>query len=122
MALGVPEPREGSCKGIGGNYLLFGAYPRKRFAWVEEDLRDVLGPYHGRPFAAVEAYRVWGEKFFPAVPSQTIPRMSREFFPIAQLRERFDDVEARSARAAIQGTVARLGDVLLLTFDGSEDG
>ena len=86
MALAFLNPEMARVRGLGDNYLLFGAYPRKRSAWVEEDLRDVLGPYHGRPFAAVEAYRVWGERFFPAVPSQTIPRMSREFFPIAQLR------------------------------------
>ncbi|MBV9455194.1 MAG: hypothetical protein JOZ19_13945 [Rubrobacter sp.] len=82
----------------------------------------MLESYHGRTIAAVEAYRVRGERFFPAVPSHPILRVIREIVPIAQLRERFDNAEARSARAAAQGTVARLGDVLLLTFDGDEDG
>jgi hypothetical protein len=109
-------------RGLGESYLLFGAYPRERTAEVEEDLRDVLESYHGRAFATAEAYRVWGERFFPAVPSHPIPRVIREFVPIAELPEKFSDAEARSACAAVQGTVARSRDVLLLTFDASEDG
>jgi hypothetical protein len=109
-------------RGLGENYLLFGAYLSERTTEVEGVLWDVLESYHGRTFAAVEAYRVWGERFFPAVPSHPIPRVIREFVPIVEFRERFGDAEARSASAAVQGTAARSGDVLLLTFDASEDG
>lgn len=63
-------------RGLGEDHLLFGAYPRERDTQIEEGLREVLQPYSGHIFAAAEAYRAWGERFFPAVPSQPITKGS----------------------------------------------
>jgi glycolate oxidase len=109
-------------RGLDEDHLLFGAYPRERAAEIEESLQEVLGFYRGRVLAAAEAYRVWGERFFPAVPSHPIPRVVRSFVPIAELSEALGPASDRPKHAAIQGTVARSGEVLLLAFDDQEEG
>jgi hypothetical protein len=73
------NPEMARSKGLGEDHLLFGAYPRERAAEVEEGLRGALESYRGRVVAAAEAYRVWGERFFPSVPSQPIPKIIRGF-------------------------------------------
>ena len=114
------NPEMARLRGLGEDYLLFGAYPRGRASEVEEGLKCAIEAYHGRVLAAAEAYRVWGERFLPAVPSQPVPKVSREFVSVAELPEALGGAQDRPGRVAIQGTVARSGEVLLLTFDAQE--
>ena len=116
------NPEMSYARGLREEHLLFGAYPRERDTEIEEGLREVLQPYSGQVFAAAEAYRVWGERFFPAVPSHPIPRVTRQFVSVAELPQMFSGVDDRPDRTAVQGTVARSGEVLLLTFDVREEG
>ena len=114
------SPEMARLRGLGEDHLLFGAYPRERAAEAEKRLKAPLEPYRGRVLAAAEAYRVWGERFFPAVPSQPIPKVTREFVSVAELPEALGDAQDRPRRLAIQGTVARSGEVLLLALDARE--
>jgi FAD/FMN-containing dehydrogenase len=116
------NPEMARVRGLGESHLLFGAYPGERAAEVEEGLRGALEPYRGRVLAAPETYRVWGERFYPAVPSQPIPRVAREFVSVAELQEALGGSSDRPGGVAIQGTVGRSGEVLLLTFDPREEG
>lgn len=114
------NPEMARARGLAETYLLFGAYPRERSVDVEEGLRRVVEPRRGRILPAAEAYRVWGERFFPMVPPHPLPNAVREFISVAQLPEALG--EDHPGRVAIQGTVARSGEVLLLKFDPGEEG
>ncbi|HSK98765.1 MAG TPA: FAD-binding oxidoreductase [Rubrobacteraceae bacterium] len=114
------NPEMAHARGSVDTYLLFGAYPRERSAQVDEGLREVLRSHRGRILPAADAYHVWGERFFPMVPSHPIPSAVREFTSVAQLPEAL--VENHPGRVAIQGTVARSGEVLLLKFDPNDEG
>ena len=114
------NPEMARARGLAESYLLFGAYPRGRAAEVEDGLREVLESCRGRIMPVAEAYRAWGERFFPMVPYHPFPAPVREFVSVARLSEALG--EDHPGRFAIQGTVARSGEVLLLTFDPGEDG
>jgi hypothetical protein len=65
-----------------------------------------------------DAYRVWGERFFPIVPSHPTPVLSeRAFIRVADIPVALK----RHATEAVQGTVARSGEVLMLAFDPGEE-
>ena len=104
-------------RGLGEEYLLFGAYPGERDESVEKALGEVASSTGGRLLAPADAYRVWGERFFPIAPSRPTPILSdRAFVPVAEvgtlLRSRL--------QRAVQGTVARSEEVLLLAFNPDE--
>jgi len=115
------NPEMAHAGGLGKEYLLFGAYPEERAAEIEEEgLWSVLESYRGRVLPAAEAHRVWGERFFPIAPSHPTPRVIRELVSIAKLPETLISARSRPGHVAIQGTVARSGEILLLTFDPRE--
>ena len=116
------NPKMAHTRALGEDYLLFGAYPRERAAEVEESLWGALESYRGRVLAAAEAYRVWTERFFPVAPSHPTPKVAREFVSVADLPGALGDASDRPEHTAIQGTVARSEEVLLLTFDTREEG
>jgi hypothetical protein len=103
------NPELARARGLGENYLLFGAYPGEREAEVDEGLREVIETYDGRVLPAAEAYRVWGERFFPVAPSHPVPRVTREFASVANLSEVLDRVHNGNEHAAVQGTIAWAG-------------
>jgi hypothetical protein len=110
-------------RSLGDGYLLFGAYPTERALVVEEVLRETFGTHRGRLLPAAESYRVWGERFFPMVPSRPTPTSAqRTLVPIAELAESLLATRERSTDPAVQGTVSRSGEVLLLAFDAQEEG
>ena len=91
ISAGVPlwhlaflNPEMARARGLARSYLLFGAYPRERAASVEENLREVLGSRRGRALPVAEAYRAWGERFFPMVPSQPFPKPVPELVSVAR--------------------------------------
>jgi len=110
------NPELARARGLGEEYLLFGAYPRVRAAKAEEGLLRVLESNRGRVISATEAYRVWGERFFPVSPSQPTPSATRELVSIEKLPEKLGEASNRRTRAAVQGTVAHSREVLLLSF------
>jgi hypothetical protein len=104
-------------------YLLFGAYPHDRSPAVEGALRDTFDSHKGRSLSVPESYRVWGERFFPMAPSRPSPTSAqRALVPPEEFAEALLETRNRLANVAVQGTVARSGEVLLLSFDAQEEG
>lgn len=114
------NPAMAAARGLGEDYLLFGAYPADRAERAEADLRASVEGRSGRMLDASRAGRVWGERFFPIAPSRPAPDATRRFVPLADLPSALDEVEKRP-ETALQGTISRSGDVLLLSFDARED-
>jgi FAD/FMN-containing dehydrogenase len=113
------SPEMSSLRGLGEDHLLFGAYPGERGAAVEKALREATSSAGGRLLSPTEAYRVWGERFFPIAPSRPTPVLSERSF----IRVREIPAALKShANEAVQGTVARSGEVLMLAFDPGEVG
>ncbi len=111
------SPEMARLRGLGQDHLLFGAYPGGRAAAVEKALRDVAASAGGRVLSPADAYRAWGERFFPIAPSHPAPVLTeRAFIRIGEI-----PVSLKShANEAVQGTVARSGEVLLIAFDPVE--
>jgi FAD/FMN-containing dehydrogenase len=111
------SPEMARIRGLGENHLLFGAYPGGRGVAVEDALREVASAAGGRVLSPADAYRAWGERFFPIAPSRPAPALSdRAFIRIGEIPA----VLERHANEAVQGTVARSGEVLMLAFDPKE--
>jgi hypothetical protein len=111
-------------RNLGEDFLLFGAYPTERGRKVEGGLRSVVASCRGGTLPAAEAYRAWGERFFPVTPSILPPRfpgVSREFVSLVELAGKLSGAEDRPGHA-VQGTVARSGEVLLLAIGDPEEG
>jgi FAD/FMN-containing dehydrogenase len=115
--LGLLDPQMSYARSLGEEHLLFGAYPQERGAALEENLRHIIEAYQGRILGAAEAYRVWGQRFFPVAPSHPTPSASREFVSVGNLLEVFGEAVSRPEHTALQGSVARTGEVLLLSVD-----
>jgi FAD/FMN-containing dehydrogenase len=117
------DPGMVRARGLGDGYLLFGAYPSERAPAVEESLRETFGVHRGRVLPASESYRVWGERFFPMAPSRPTPTSAqRTLVTMTELAEALVTTRERSTDPAVQGTVSRSGEVLLLSFDAQEEG
>jgi glycolate oxidase len=115
--LGLLSRQMARLRGLGEEYLLFGAYPGEREALAGDALREVASLNQGGLLPSPDAYRVWGERFFPVMPSRATPKLSdRTFFPATEI----SDFLAKRSEMAVQGTVTRSGDVLLLSFDPGE--
>ena len=68
---------------------------------------------------------VRGGRFFPVTPSALPPRfsvLSRDLVSLGDLPEKLSEVADRPGNAAIQGTVVRSGEVLLLSLEDHEEG
>jgi FAD/FMN-containing dehydrogenase len=118
------NPSMARARNLGEDILLFGAYPTERAGKVEDGLRSVLASYRGRILSAVEAHRAWGERFFPVTHSGLPPRfpaLSRDLVWLVDFPEKLSEVEDRPGNAAIQGTVSRSGEVLLLSLENHEE-
>jgi FAD/FMN-containing dehydrogenase len=119
------NPAMTHARNLGETFLLFGAYPAERAAEVEGRLQSVVWSSRGRILSAAEAHRAWGERFFPVTPSVLPPRfpaLSRDLVSLVDFPEKLSEVEDRPGIAAIQGTVARSGEVLLLSLENQEEG
>jgi FAD/FMN-containing dehydrogenase len=116
------NPAMSRARALGEDYLLFGAYPREREEKVAGPLREAVEAGRGRVFDAAETYRAWGQRFFPATPSgiqSALANVRSERTTVSGIREILADTGS-AANAAVQGTVARSGEVLLLTLEGGE--
>ena len=107
-----------NARGLGQEHLISGAYPGERTGMVEGALRELAVSHGGRVLPTADAYRVWGERFFPVAPSHPTPVLTdRAFMPVAEVPEA---LTSRSTKA-VQGTVARSGETLLLAFDANQE-
>jgi FAD/FMN-containing dehydrogenase len=117
------DPGMVRARGLGDGYLLFGAYPAERVPIVEEVLRETFESHRGRMLPAAESYRAWGERFFPMAPSRPTPTSAqRTLVPMTEVTDALLATRNRSTDPAVQGTVARSGEILLLAFDAQEEG
>jgi FAD/FMN-containing dehydrogenase len=107
-------------KGLEAGQVLFGAYPGERSSWVEPALRRASETHRGRVVGRAEAERIWEQRFFPAHPLGPTPTPGRAFIRGARLAPTLAELERKLAGVAIQGTLARMGEVALLAFDPSE--
>jgi FAD/FMN-containing dehydrogenase len=112
------SPAMASAINLGEDYLLFGAYPGERKERVEGDLHSVLERARGDALAAADAYRVWGERFFPVAPSHPTPvPTDRVLVGVEDLAKVLD----RFSSKAVQGTVARSGEVHLIAINANRE-
>jgi FAD/FMN-containing dehydrogenase len=117
--LALLSPEMARLRGLGQDHLIFGAYPGGRGAAVEEALREVASSAGGRVLPPADAYRAWGERFFPIAPSRPTPVLSdRAFIQVGEIPA----VLKGHVNEAVQGTVARSGEVLMLAFDPDQEG
>ena len=114
--LAFVSPVMAAARGLRARYLLLGVLPseRAREEWWELR-RRVLKDRGGTEFDSQEALRVWGERYFPVAPGHPTPSVAREFVPLAELQPMLGDARPEDA---LQGTVSRSGEVLLLTLGG----
>lgn len=110
------NPKMAQARGLGEDYLLFGAYPRDRSERVEEGLRHMSKNYEGNVLPAAETHRIWTERFFPVAPAHPIPNVERNLVDISQLPELLSGDPTRK-ELALQCTLARSKKALLLTFE-----
>ncbi len=109
-------------RGLGEGFLLYGAYPAEKATAIEGALRDAFWTRGGDPLPAAGAHRAWGERFFPVAPSRPAPTAERALVPLAMLAEVLDGSTRGDEGNAVQGTVARSGEVLLLDLGlGEQD-
>src|SRR3712207_1486274 len=97
--------------------MVFGAYPEERAPWVEPTLKRASESHRGRVVAREEACRIWKQRYFPAGPLGPTPTPGRAFIRGARLAPTLAVLERKLVGVAIQGTVARMGEVSLLAFD-----
>jgi FAD/FMN-containing dehydrogenase len=121
--LAVLNPAMARARNVGTTHLMFGAYPRDRTGKVEHGLRSVVESNRGRRLPVADAHRVWGERYFPIRPS-ILPAgfrgFSREFFSLVELPQKLDPEGNSVTNVALQGTIARSGEILILTLDTGE--
>ena len=121
--LAFVNPTMARARRLGEDYLLFGAYPQERISEVEAGLRDAIEPHRGRILPAAQAHRVWGERFFPVAPSHPTPvPLARELTSVEALPAALGRESFQPQHAALQGTVARSAEVLLLAIEDPEEG
>lgn len=105
------------------DYLLFGGYPQERTSEVETGLRDAIEPHRGRILPAAQAHRVWGERFFPVAPSHPTPEpVARELTSVEELPAALGRESLQPEHVALQGTVARSAEVLIIAIGDPEEG
>lgn len=121
--LAVLNPAMARARNLGTTHLMFGASPQQRTVEVEHRLRSKIESNRGRLLPSVDAHRAWGERYFPIRPSilaPGFPGLSREFSSVAELPRKLEQAEDSATSVALQGTVARSGEILLLTLDARE--
>ena len=121
--LAVLNPAMARARNLVTSHLMFGAYPWERTAEVEHRLRSIVEFNRGRLLPAVDAHRAWGERYFPIRPStfqSGFPGLSRGFSSLAELPQKLEQVDNGATSVALQGTIARSGEILLLTLDARE--
>lgn len=119
--LGFLNASMARARSLEGEHILFGAYPESRSARVEPSLRSAIDSHQGRLLSPPEAQRIWEQRFFPVDYLGPTPRPGRALVQGARLVPTLVEIEQKLAGVAIQGTVARMGEVSLLAFDPAKE-
>ena len=112
--LALLDPTMARARGSAEAYVLYGAYAREQETKLAGPLRGAVESHRGRVLGAADAHRVWGERFYPVAPSHAVPEPTDR--TIADVRD-LPRILERLSDKAVQGTVARSGEVLVLAFD-----
>jgi glycolate oxidase len=121
--LGLQNAAMARARGHEGAYVLFGAYPEERGPRAEGPLRAEVEAHGGELLGAAEAYRVWGGRFFPVSPGRETPTPEGVLVGVNGVAAEVRRMEEESGTAAVQGSVSRTGEVVLLGVDlGGEPG
>lgn len=115
--LGLLNAAMARARGHEGSPLLFGVYPEERGPQVEEPLWAQIEAHAGRRLPTAEAYRVWGARFFPVSPSHQTPAPEGSLVPVDRLAAGLVRLEHPAGTRAIQGSVSRSGEVVLLSLN-----
>jgi len=116
--LAFVSPTMAAARGLREQYLLFGAYPGARDGEEWWDLRGrVIDDHGGVELDGHEAWRIWGERFFPVAPAHPTPHATRRFISAGRLTQELED---SGPGDAFQGTVGSSGEVLLLKLGVGE--
>jgi len=113
--LALLSPEMVRVRGLGEGYILFGVYAGHRDGEVGPALERVVGARGGTLLDATRSYRIWGERFYPVTPSGPVPSVRRALVPRPGLGEAL----LAERGQAVQGTVSRSREVLLLVMDSS---
>ena len=116
--LAFVSPTMAAARGLRERYLLFGVYPRRDGEEWWELRRSVLSDHGGVELDGREAWRIWGERFFPVAPAHPTPLATRRFVAADGLAQELEDSRPGDA---FQGTVSGTGEVLLLTLGDAEE-
>jgi len=93
----------------------------ERATSIKEALEDVPAVRRGRVLPPSDAYRIWNERFYPIIPSHPTPHVDRTLTSVSEVAGALGVGQDRPVETAVQGTVSRSGEVLLLTFDPNEE-
>lgn len=108
--VGFLSPAMAAMRGLSPAHLMFGAYPGYRFEELDEAF--AIADHDGERLDSRTAYRIWGERFYPVTPSNPAPPVRREFTTVESLL-----ASPAEEGLAVQGTLARSGEVLLLAIE-----
>ncbi len=111
------NPAMAAARGLGEEHLLFGAYQKREGEEIETNLRRVVEAHRGRLLGPAGAHKAWGERFYPVAPSRPAPEIFRTFVRLEGLRRALD----AQPGSAVQCTVSRSGETLLLALGAGED-
>ena len=105
-----------------GGYVLFGTHAGGQGGGIEGALEREITAQGGRMLAPAETYRVWGTRFFPAGLTGDLPSPATAVVPVAGLEEALPRLAEQTPDLALQGSISRGGDVLLLSFRPGDGG
>ena len=114
--LGLAHPVLALSEGAETGYVLFGTYGGERGGRVEAALGQTISRHGGRMLTSAEAYRSWGARFFPAGLTGNLPSPASAVVPAPGLEEALPRLAKETPNLAVQGSVARGGEVLLISF------
>ena len=118
--LGLAHPALSGAPDSG--YVLFGSHAGEHGGGLEDALGKAVSNRGGRMLSSAEAYRVWGTRFFPAGLTGELPVPATAVVRTAGLEEALPLLAKEAPDLAVQGSVARGGEALLLTFRLGADG
>lgn len=102
--------------------MLFGTHDGERGGEIEAALERTISVHRGKLLSSAEAYRSWGARFFPAGLTGDLPVPTPAMVPIPGLEEIHLRLQDEAAHLAVQGTISRGGETLLIAFRIGEDG
>jgi glycolate oxidase len=114
--LGLAHPALALSGGPDGGYVLFGTHAGERGGRVEANLEQTISRHGGRLLASAEAYRSWGARFFPVGLTGDLPSPASAVVPVPGLEGALPRLAKETSHLAVQGSVARGGEVLLISF------